>query len=92
MVEPSPRCRQRPGDLWFFDPLNEARPYGWRRSYQPSGTVTPTQTQFSFVYTRTANGLALSYPSGTRQALTLIGYDADGDVLRVNWEGYEQYW
>jgi hypothetical protein len=80
-------------NLWVFDPVNEATPYGWRKGYQPTGTTLPAvEQQFSFVYTRSGNTISLSYPSGTRQQVTVLGYDAQNDVLSVAWSGYRQLW
>ena len=81
-----------PSNLWHFDPVTEAVPYGWRKGYQPTGTVTPYGQQFSFTYSQDENNLDLSFPSGTRQVLTLLDYDPDQDVLTVNYEGYVQEW
>ncbi|MBI2706397.1 MAG: hypothetical protein HYX32_14085 [Actinobacteria bacterium] len=81
------------GNVWFFDSVGEKLPYGWRQGYQPAGALPPSQIQFSFTYTTSGSGsIALSFPSGTRQTVTLLGYDESTDVLRVNWEGYEQVW
>jgi hypothetical protein len=81
-----------PGNLWFFDPVREARPYGWRKGYQPSGTVPANETQYSFVYTSSGNTRLLSFPTGSRQTVAIIDYNAQADVLHINWEGQEEYW
>ena len=78
--------------LWFFDPVNEAIPYGWRRDYQPTGTITPFSRDFDFVYTQSGARFGLSFPTGTRQSLTVLRYDAASDTMLVNWEGYTQVW
>lgn len=72
--------------------MGESIPYGWRKDYQPSATVTPYEVQYSFTYTSAGSTVALSYPSGTQQELTVLGYDANTDVLSVDWEGYTQTW
>ncbi|MFD6892326.1 hypothetical protein [Streptomyces sp. NPDC059957] len=79
--------------LWFFDPVNEAVPYGWRKDYQPAGTITPHEKQLSFTYDGSGSTqLVLKYPTGTRQSLRLLGYSSDSDVLQVDWEGHVQFW
>jgi hypothetical protein len=72
--------------------VNEAIPYGWRRDYQPTGTITPFSRDFDFVYTQSGAGFGLSFPTGTRQSLTVLRYDASSDTMLVNWEGYTQVW
>lgn len=78
--------------VWFFDPINEAIPYGWRKDYQPTGSVIPFEKQFSFTYAQRQYQLLLSYPTGTRQTLTLRDYDERSDVLEVDWDGHIQTW
>lgn len=80
------------GNIWFFDPVTEARPFGWRRGYQPAGNVPAAQQQFSFVYSQAGVNLALSYPSGTRQSLSIVSYDQSNDALRVKWAGSTENW
>ncbi|MGQ0576545.1 MAG: hypothetical protein ACT4RN_20425 [Pseudonocardia sp.] len=79
-------------NLWRFDPVSEALPVGTRTGYQPTGTITPFGTQFAFVYARSGDDLELSFPTGTRQRLTLLRYDRARDVLTVRYEGYVQVW
>jgi hypothetical protein len=79
--------------LWVFDPVREAIPYGFRKDYQPTGSITHYEIQYSFVYTyNDLFDLNLSYPSGTVQDLSILDYDSQLDTLQVNWEGYIQTW
>ncbi|MDN0200714.1 hypothetical protein [Streptomyces sp. S.PNR 29] len=79
--------------VWFFDPIREKIPYGWRKDYQPTGSVVPFEKQFSFTYTyQWPNQLLLTYPTGTRQTLTLREYDKPSDALEVDWNGHIQTW
>lgn len=88
----APQDQFSPGNLWFFDPVGEARPYGYRSGYQPTGTITPYSQQFAFTYAQNGDQLALSFPTGTRQSISVVGYDAGNDVLTVVYEGYRQRW
>lgn len=79
-------------NLWVFDPVTEAVPYGTRTGYQPAGVGPPVATQFAFTYQGGGGDHVLSYPSGTVQNLSVTGYNAASDTLSVVWEGYSETW
>jgi len=78
--------------LWMFDPLSEARPYGWQQGYIPTGVSVTAGSRFSFVYSGGTESITLSYPSGTVQTLAIVDYDPDNDSLQVVWDGSVQNW
>jgi hypothetical protein len=84
-----------PANTWYFDPVGEAIPSGYWYALNPTtgGYVVPARMDHPFVYEKNGDTIELTYPTSNRpHYVTLVDYDAEQDVLSVNWEGYVQQW
>ncbi len=82
--------RFTPSMIWSFDSDTHT---GWKRSFIPSPTAWPVQSQTTFTYEKSGSTYTLNVlPYGTTDEITELGYNESADTLLVNNDGYTETW
>jgi hypothetical protein len=77
-------------DLWSFDNTTST---GSRRSFLPTSTASPVQTQYPFTYQAGGTTVVLAWTaSGDHGRIVTLGYTTATDVMVVTVDGRQQSW